>query len=193
MRYKPEQKEQTRQRIIIAAAQSFRKAGYSGIGVDGLAKGASVTSGAFYGHFKSKEAVFKEVVANGLEGLYSAITDFKQQYGEHWWEEFADFYTSLKRTCDLTDACPLQTLTPEVGRSNEDIRDIFETGLLKVVKLASSEQADGASQEERDKIWASLAMLIGGVTLARAVSDEELSEEIGTAVRNEVVALQKPK
>jgi len=193
MRYKPEQKEQTRRRIIIAAARSFRKAGYSGIGVDGLAKGANVTSGAFYGHFKSKEAVFKEVVADGLENLYSAIANFKQKFGEHWWEEFANFYTSQKRTCDLTDACPLQTLTPEVGRSNEEIRAIFETGLLKVSKLASGEQADGASQEDRDKTWASLAMLIGGVTLARAVKDEELSKEIGTAVRNEVVASHKPE
>ena len=51
MRYKPTQKQETHNRVIKAAEGSFKKAGYSGIGVDGLARDAGVTSGAFYGHF----------------------------------------------------------------------------------------------------------------------------------------------
>jgi len=171
MRYKADQKEQTRKRIVEAAGRSFKKNGFNGVGVDGLAKEAGVTSGAFYGHFNSKEAAFKEAITTGVNELNAAITQLQQQYGENWWVEFAKLYMEQKRTCDLTDSCALQTLTPEIGRSDEAVRGLFESELLKTIQLASGEQADKLSQTNIDKAWSSLAMLIGGVTLARAVKD----------------------
>jgi len=186
MRYKPDQKEQTHKRMVAAAGRSFKQGGYSGVGVDGLAKEAGVTSGAFYGHFTSKKAAFKEAIVSGMDELYSAISNLQETYGETWWTEFAKFYTSQKRTCDLAESCALQSLTPEVGRSDEDVRDQFESSLLKIVALANS-------KKDSDKTWASLAMLIGGVTLARAVKDEDLSNKIATAVKNEVIAMHTDK
>jgi len=197
MRYKPEHKAQTHQRIVAAAERSFKKNGYSGIGIDGLAKEAGVTSGAFYGHFKSKEAAFGETIEAGLSTLYSAIENAGQTHGDRWWTEFATFYTRQKRTCDLTESCALQSLTTEVGRADPNIRALFETELLKIHKLASentpSKNAPGEnSQQNADTTWASLAMLIGGVSLARAVNNEALSSEISDAVKNAVIALHKP-
>lgn len=186
MRYKQGHKEQTRNNIVAAAERSFKKCGFSGIGVDGLAKEAGVTSGAFYGHFDSKKAAFKAAIISGMGELGSAIEDLQQALGENWWPEFAKFYTSQKRTCDLTESCAMQSLTPEVGRSDEDIRALFETELLKVAELANGKQ-------DMDKTWASLAMLIGGVTLARAVKDEGLSNEIATAIKNEVAVAHENK
>jgi len=191
VRYKPDQKEQTRKRIVAAAGRSFKKSGFSGVGVDGLAKEAGVTSGAFYGHFNSKEAAFIEAITSGIDELNSAITQLQQEYGENWWAEFADFYMGQKRTCDLNESCALQSLTPEVGRSGKAIRGLFETELLKIIKLASGEQKGKMSKTDIDRTWSSLAMLIGGVTLARAVKDEGLSDEIATAVKNEIVAAHK--
>ena len=182
MRYKPEQKEQTRQRIVVAASRSFKKSGYSGIGVDGLAKEAGVTSGAFYGHFSSKHEAFKEAIISGMDELLLAIAHMKVTHGDQWWQAFAEFYTSQKRTCDLVESCPLQSLTPEVARSDEDIRATFESHLLKITELATN-------QHDRNKTWAALAMLTGGVTLARAVKDAALSDEIATAIKDQVIAM----
>lgn len=182
MRYKPDQKIETRKNIIAASERSFKKSGYSGVGVDALAKEAGITSGAFYGHFTSKEAVFKEAVVSGLSELFSGISDLQQSYGEDWWTEFAQQYTNQKRTCDLSESCALQSLTPEVGRSNDEIRILFEAELMKIFELANSEQ-------DTDKTWASLAMLVGGVTLARAVKNEDLANNISKAVKDEVVNL----
>lgn len=184
MRYKPSHKEQTHKRIVAAAERSFKKGGYRGVGVDGLAKEAGVTSGAFYGHFKSKEAAFKAAIISGMAELSAAITELQQQYGDDWWVEFAKFYTSQKRTCDLAESCALQSLSSEVGRSKEDIRALFETELLQVADLAGREK-------DMDKTWARLAILVGGVTLARAVKNKELAEEISTAIKNEVVNAHK--
>jgi AcrR family transcriptional regulator len=191
VRYKHDQKEQTREKIIAAAGRCFRKDGYSGIGVDGLAKEAGVTSGAFYGHFDSKKSAFAAAIVDGLGGVGSAISSLQQQYGEFWWEEFAKIYMNQKRTCDLTESCALQTLTPEVGRSDETIRSVFETEFLKIIKLANEGYSQTVNQNANEKTLANLAMLVGGVTLARAVKDEKLSNEIANAIQNVMINAQK--
>lgn len=191
VRYKQDQKEQTREKIIAAAGRCFRKDGYSGIGVDGLAKEAGVTSGAFYGHFDSKKSAFAAAIVDGLDDVGSAISSLQQQYGESWWEEFAKIYMNQKRTCDLTESCALQTLTPEVGRSDETIRSVFETEFLKIIKLANEGYSQTVNQNANEKTLANLAMLVGGVTLARAVKDEKLSNEIANAIQNVMINAQK--
>lgn len=47
MRYKPGHREESRAKILDAVGRGFRKHGYGGIGVDGLAKEAGVTSNDF--------------------------------------------------------------------------------------------------------------------------------------------------
>ncbi|MGI4944284.1 MAG: TetR/AcrR family transcriptional regulator, partial [Janthinobacterium lividum] len=59
MRYAPGHKAETRDRILSAAEIAFGIHGYDGVGVDGLAAQAGITSGAFYGHFRSKAEVFR--------------------------------------------------------------------------------------------------------------------------------------
>jgi AcrR family transcriptional regulator len=181
-RYKNEHKEQTLERITEAAERCFKKNGFSGIGVDGLAKEAGVTSGAFYGHFKSKGTAFNAAVVTGMTELFDAVKQFKAQHGNSWWSEFAKFYMGQKRTCDLTEGCALQTLTPEVGRGETDVKAIFESELLKVVKEATGSD----KQKKIDKTWVRLAMLTGGVTLARAVNDEKLANEIAQAIKKAI-------
>ena len=186
MRYKPGQKEETRKRILAAVGRCFKEGGYSGVGVDGLAKEAGVTSGAFYGHFDSKKDAFAAAIVSGMDELKQGIISCQQEYGDKWWTEFASFYMNQKRTCDLTESCTLQSLTPDVYRSDEVVRSLFEAELLKIVKQAD-EGVEGAlksNQQHMDRTWANLAMLIGGVTLARAVTNEEVSNEIAVAIQN---------
>ncbi len=188
MRYKPDQKKQTHQKIVDAAGRSFRKNGFSGIGVDGLAKEAGVTSGAFYKHFPSKKAAFESAVVTGLEEVQHAIVALEQEHGENWWAVFAEFYMNEKRTCDAKESCGLQSLTQEVSRSDERLKSVYENELLKLAHAASGGTNAVASAEDDKKVsddtWQKLAMLIGGVTLARAVNDPELSKQIGKAVNS---------
>lgn len=62
MRYPPDQKAKARAAMVEAGAKAFRQNGFNGIGVDGLASAAGVTSGAFYSNFASKEALLQEVI-----------------------------------------------------------------------------------------------------------------------------------
>lgn len=176
-----EQKIQTRQRIVDAAGRSFRKGGFGGIGVDGLAKEAGLTSGAFYVHFDSKAAAFREAVSSGLAGLKTGVLYFQSEYAGRWWPAFVSFYLGTKRTCDLADSCTLQSLSPEVGRADEAVREVFESGLLDVAQAVVAGPDSPAAPRDMDAAFAALSLLVGSVTLARAVNNEGLANQIARA------------
>lgn len=176
-----EQKQQTRQRIIDAAGRGFRKGGFGGIGVDGLAKEAGVTSGGFYVHFDSKADAFREAVAQGMAGLKVGMLHFQAEHGRNWWPEFVRFYLGFKRTCDLSDSCTLQSLSPEVARSDAAAQATFEMGLLDVAHSVVAGPASPAVPRDLGSAYAALASLVGAVTLARAVNSAEVGNQIAIA------------
>jgi len=184
------QKLQTRQRILDAAGRGFRKGGFSGIGVDGLAKEAGVTSGAFYTHFNSKAAAFHEVVAVGMSDLKEGVCHFQMVYGASWWSEFVRFYLGSKRTCQLSESCALQSLAPEVARSDASSRAAFEGYLRDVAAIIAAGPASSDAPTDSAAALTALATLAGAVTLARAVDSPELAEKI--AATTERILLSAP-
>lgn len=176
-----EKKNQTRQRILNAAGRGFRKGGFGGVGVDGLAKEAGVTSGAFYIHFDSKVAAFRESIIQSMSEVNRAIRQVQTEHGEVWWPTFVRFYLGTKRTCDLSESCGLQSLTPEVARSDVTSRSAFEAELLKVATTVAAGPTSTDAPPDLVAAWAALAVLIGAVTLARAVNDPTLADQIAAA------------
>ncbi len=184
----PETKEDTRERILNAASRGFRSRGYNGIGVNTLAKDAGVTSGAFYGYFRSKEDAFLTTVVKGLDEFRAGIEAFRANHGADWSVALADYYVGRKHRQDLACGCALPTLSPEVIHSNSRVRSAYQTELLKLNEAIVA-GLTGTTIEKKDTAWVILAVLVGGVTLARAVSDEAVAEQIASAVHQATVAI----
>ena len=189
MRYGPGHKDEARSRILNAAGRGFRRLGFGGIGVDGLAKDAGVTSGAFYGHFPSKAEAFKAAAVAGLVQLREAIEDLRAREGEDWLATFVDFYMSVRRTCDLSESCALQSLTPEVARADHGTRAAYEAELLEVAEAVAQGLPNGSLPARRKAAWAILAMLSGGVSLARSAADPKTGAQIAAGIKSAVMAL----
>ena len=66
MRYSKDHKQATRQRIVEAAGRRFKQDGIDGAGVATVMSDAGLTNGAFYGHFRSKEDLVANVLADQL-------------------------------------------------------------------------------------------------------------------------------
>lgn len=173
---KAERSEETRARILASAGRGFRRHGYGGLGIDGLAKDAGVTSGAFYAHFKGKADAFRAAMVAGMGDLRQGIETLRSE-GPDWRRALTDLYLTSRRTGPIDEACALQNLTSEVARGDEALRAAFEAELLAVLDSAS----DGKGG--RDEAIALLSLLIGGVSMARAVADPALSDAIAAAVR----------
>jgi TetR/AcrR family transcriptional regulator, transcriptional repressor for nem operon len=185
----PAKKEDTRDRILHAVSRGFRTRGYNGIGVDALAKDAGVTSGAFYGYFRSKEDAFLAAVVDGIDEYRAGIESLQANYGANWSVALADYYVGRKHREDLACGCALPTLSPEVIRSDQRVRSAYQAELIKLNAAIAAGLATGTETEKRDTAWVILAVLAGGVTLARAVWDELVAEQIAAAVHRATVEI----
>jgi TetR/AcrR family transcriptional regulator, transcriptional repressor for nem operon len=191
MRYSAEHKQQTRSRILQAAGELFRKEGYGGSGIDGLTRAAGVTNGAFYGHFRSKSEAFRSTVLEGLEQLRLGIAGLKAGRGRRWFKTFLDIYLGEKRTCDIGASCALPSLSPDVMRADAATRRGYEAELRRIIEEVATGLSGRAGSRRDDAAIALLALLAGGVTMARAVADPALSERIAQAVKRQALAISQ--
>jgi TetR/AcrR family transcriptional regulator, transcriptional repressor for nem operon len=175
------QKSQTRQRIVDAAGRGFRSAGFGGIGVDGLAKEAGVTSGAFYVHFGSKAEAFRATITQGLEELKAGVLHFQGEHSGAWWPEFVRFYLGYKRTCAMADSCTLQSLAPEAARADAAAQTAFAAGMRDVAEAIIAGPASPAAPRTLEAACVALSALVGAVTLGRAVGPGEMGQQIAEA------------
>lgn len=184
----PSKKEKTHQRMLNAASQNFRSHGYAGVGVDAIAKSAGVTSGAFYAHLGSKDRAFSAALELGLQEVVDAIPVFRRDHGDAWVQAFADYYLGEAHRDDLACGCAMTTLSPEVVRGDATVHGTYEAKMEEIITLIA-EGLDGGSIEARLKrSWAMIGTLIGGLTLARAVSSPQVAAEISGAIKSAAVA-----
>ena len=187
MRYSLEHKEETRRKILDAAARRFRAQGYDGLGVDGLAKEAGVTNGAFYNHFSSKAQAFRDIVVRGLADLRQGILGF-QAKGGNWVRDFAVFYFSDRKIDCPEEACALPAFAPEAARAPAETREAFQAELLKVVDAVEAGLKPRVPNAE-ERAWVLLALLTGGVTLLRAIPDKALAADVSRILEEAASAL----
>jgi len=189
MRYSMQHKRETRDRILEAASRLFRERGYNGVGVDTVMAEAGLTAGGFYAHFKSKEALFSETFANTLKARTETLrTKLKGQSGIEWLRTLINSYLSRTHRDMIADGCPLPALTSDIARSNDATREGYEKHLRQYISEIEANMPESAVPK-RERAFALVAHLIGGVMLARAVSDENLSNEILKASRRAAITI----
>lgn len=170
-------KEQTHDRIIQAAGRGIREKGYGGIGVDGIASYAEVTSGALYAHFGSKEKVFEAAVEAGLKSLQSRIQQLKIDKGKKWLKFFINEYLSIEHVKDLSNGCVLPGLTSEVTRASPAVKSVYQKELKEVIKeVAAGLNNDSKANRKKNAAWL-LAMMSGSVQMARSYEDPKKAAE----------------
>lgn len=182
-------KEKTKKRMVDAASRSFRQFGYGGIGVDGIAKEAGVTSGAFYAHLGSKSAAFNVAVVAGLDEVIEAIPMFRNSHGKYWIKAFAEYYLGKPHRDDLACGCAMASLTPEVVRGENEVHDIYEVKMKQIISLLADGIEGKSSKARNSKAWAFLSILIGGLNVARGMNSNKASEEIAKSVIDAAIEL----
>lgn len=76
----------TREKILQSAKKEFMEKGYREASLRNIVKQAGVTTGAFYGCYKSKEELFEALVKEAADGLYDwyerSHTEYVQRSAE---------------------------------------------------------------------------------------------------------------
>jgi AcrR family transcriptional regulator len=192
MRHKGVEREKIRQKVINAAGRNFRKYGYAGIGVDSLAKSAGVTSGAIYSNFGSKNETFSIALATGLDEVIKGIHYFQHQYGIDWVNVFVEYYLSKPHRKNLENSCPLPTLTPEVVRFGPEIHTVYEKKIVTLVEIIMQGLAGDSYEDRRTRAWSLIGILIGGISVARAMESTNVSENVAKAIKLTAIKVAGP-
>jgi TetR/AcrR family transcriptional repressor of nem operon len=193
VRYSKEHKEETRRRILEAAARAYREEGVSGVGIGELMQSIGLTHGGFYAHFDSKDALVAEAcesVRSPLAQRYFAWAE--EAGGAEGLRRMIRGYVSRQHRDDPGLGCLMPALAADVSRSAPEVRASFTRslrGLLAGVArlLPGGRRAPAAEPEAEDAIPDEALVLVSGmvgaVLLARAADDPELSDRILLAAR----------
>lgn len=75
--------EETRERLVVAAAEAFNRAGYRGTDSNRLARAAGYAPGTFYKHFPDKRAIFLAAYAAWVDAEWGAIGEEMRRGGRN--------------------------------------------------------------------------------------------------------------
>jgi TetR/AcrR family transcriptional regulator, transcriptional repressor for nem operon len=174
MRYPAEETAAKHERIVKEASRLFRERGFENVSVADVMKAAGLTHGAFYAHFGSKEELQAAAIAYGQKVSLGRLQRSKEKTAN---ESFTDRYLSQWHRDNPGDGCTMAALAEEVARSTPELKAAFELGLENILSAEGGDRKEAIFQ---------VAAELGGVVLARAVQDPQLSDEILSSVRQKL-------
>ncbi|MET0226521.1 MAG: TetR/AcrR family transcriptional regulator [Dokdonella sp.] len=190
MRYEKGHKDSTRQRIIEAAGQRFRREGIEAVGIGNLMAGIGLTQGGFYNHFESKDDLVREVVGRSLHEKLESMRALNAGKRHGGIARLADWYLSAAHRDDPAGGCTCSALAMEIARSSEPTRAAFTGELRATLGLIGAQlPASLKPKQRREKAQAIFASMVGTLALARAVDDPALADNLLAAGRRAVLAL----
>lgn len=188
MRVSKEQAAQNRRKIVTAASRLFRERGISGTGVDAISEDAGLTHGAVYSQFGSKDAIAAEALREAMAGserLWRRMLE-RERPGKAFPAIVAQ-YLSPEHRDSAARGCVLAALGSEIARQPDFVRDTFTADLKGLTELLAGVMPQTNGSRSADDAIVAFASMAGALILARAVSDENLSNRILKATARHVV------
>jgi TetR/AcrR family transcriptional regulator, transcriptional repressor for nem operon len=184
MRYEPEHKTQTRNRIVRNAARKLRAEGLNGPGVATVMKASGLTVGGFYKHFRSKEELLADAIAQGFsESRETILSSLQKVPREDRWKQLIRMYLSPEH-CEAPDTgCPIAALAPEIARAKFDIRKRSAGLMRKWVEFMPG--ATAAEQEQN--FFIIFSAMVGAVSIARILVDPVDRQKVLASMRDHLL------
>ncbi|GLX54365.1 TetR/AcrR family transcriptional regulator [Streptomyces sp. MB22_4] len=164
---------ETRQRIVRAGTELFRRSGYTGTGMKQIAAAADAPFGSIYHFFPGGKTQLAEEVVRTSGAVYLGLVTTLMTPYEDRVAATADAFTAAAGTLvelDFADPCPIATVALEVASTNEPLRratsEVFDSW---TAQLAAYYAAGGIPEPRaRDTATSVIALLEGSFMLSRA-------------------------
>jgi AcrR family transcriptional regulator len=166
----------TRERILFATAELFRRQGYNGTGLKQVVAEADAPFGSLYHHFPGGKGELGEEVIHKAGAFFQALVT--AVYDEEATTEAAvravfDGAAETLEATDYEDACPIATVALEVASTDDRLRqataEVFERWTVAVTERLG----------DRQKGLAIIAALEGAFVLCRASRSTEAMHAAG--------------
>lgn len=164
---------------MASATRLFRRAGLSAASVPQVMGGAGLTVGGFYAHFRSKRAMDAAVLAQAMREVREEwLSGLDETPGLDFVARAVKRYLSPRHRDDIDGGCVLPSTISELTRADRVTRTTMAKGVEEVVARLSAHAPEDQRASARERALATLALCLGGLTLARALRGSPLSDEI---------------
>lgn len=178
MRYPVEQKAETHERIIEAAARSFRELGSEGQGVSQLMKDLGLTHGGFYRHFDSKEDLYVAAITRGFqEAADRMVAAAATAHQGNQLRAIIEHYLSMEHLEDPGGGCVLSTLAAEIARQRPAVRARINAGMKSYRERLLPFFPGNDDAEKRRQFVVLFPAMAGVLMTARAMTDPAARRE----------------
>jgi AcrR family transcriptional regulator len=168
----------TRDRIVDATAECFRRQGYTGTGLKQIASDADAAFGSLYHFFPGgKEELGAEVIrwsGRMYMQLFIDVALTEPDVVTAVGRFFTDAAKDVEES-DFADACPIATVALEVSSTSEPLRQacagVFESWLTSATEYFAGAGIDRS--EARRLAWQMLSLLEGAFIFSRAMRTTE--------------------
>ena len=185
MRYPPEQKAETYEKILAAAARSFREHGSALNGIGQVMKELGLTKGGFYRHFVSKGDLYAAAVARAFEELGDRLVAIAEAAPKGAGLRIViEQYLSTKHLNAPGTGCPLAALAPEIARQPLEVRQRINQSMLAYRERLLPYVAGRTAEEKRARAFILASGMAGVLVAARAIVDPQGRERMLAAARS---------
>ena len=167
-------------RILDIAAARIRRDGIDSLTVAQLMKEAGLTHGGFYRHFDSREHLVAEAAQRALRRGSAWTIAAGNVGGERGFTALVDGYLSTWHRDHPESGCGVAGIAADVARADGSARDAY-THQVQVCLAVLADLIDNPDRQvgERDAVL-TVSVLVGAISMARAVDDPDLSQQILT-------------
>jgi TetR/AcrR family transcriptional regulator, transcriptional repressor for nem operon len=177
-----------REKLLVSALKLIRTKGYGATTVDDLCKDAGVTKGAFFHHFKTKEAAAIAATQfwNAGTGALFANADYhKHDDPLDQVIAYIDFRAALLNMGGLPEiTCLLGTTVQETFDTNPALREACDIGITGhadtvqvMIEAAKARHAPNATWSAESLALHTQAVIQGAFILAKARDDVQLAHD----------------
>jgi TetR/AcrR family transcriptional repressor of nem operon len=179
---------EARKTVVQAASEMLRARGVEGMSVSDAMASAGMTHGGFYKLFEDKEALIEEAFDLGSKQSVAALRHSADEAPKgRGLPAMVDAYLSLDHRANRDSGCALAAHACDAARVGKDFRRAFTTGIYRMLDAVLEVMSRDDRPVRRQEALATLASLVGGLTLARATDDEALASEILESVKSSVL------
>lgn len=180
-----------RQVVLDVAARLFRERGVEAVSVSEVMAAAGLTHGGFYGHFSSKEALAAEACGHAFGDSRARWDALAPEPGGEGLARLLEHYLGAAHRDAPGKGCAAPAFLAEAARDAPGgaVRRAYAEGVRGLAVAMESLLPPSVKRRRRERALLALAAMVGAVSLARAVGeDDPLSEELLAAVRAELKA-----
>lgn len=187
MRYDNEHKQNTRNKVLQAAAKAIRAEGPDRVAVAGVMAEAGLTHGGFYAHFSSKDELVAAAIGQMFEDARMRVEHETAGRGPaEGLVAYIDFYLSKKHRDARGAGCPMAALSSDLPRMSDASRQQFAAGVQRVTTALGDQLAALGHADAETGARSMMAELIGALSLARVELDAKRSDAILAASRGQL-------